>query len=297
MKSLVLYLLLAPLSLLAQTDADTKLISKTKWKVQKVAKGLVWKSFHFNKKELFGSNQHINILCTKLKNKHLRFGLMSVDDSLIASKKNGNQRLLTTSKLAEMYQTIAAINGTFFDTKKGGSVDFIKINGKVLDTTQAPKGKRAEHQLAAIAIDKNKVEILKGEDTSNWDKTLAFDNMMVTGPLLIFDGQVQALKKAALNDNRHPRTCACITQKRELLWITLDGRTPEAQGMNLHELSFFCLQLGCKSAINLDGGGSTTMVINGLADDGVVNMPCDNKKFDHFGERPVSNALGIWLKK
>ena len=75
--------------------------------------------------------------------------------------------------------------------------------------------------------------------------------------------------------------------------MTADGRTAEAQGLNLHELTTLLLLLNCKSAVNLDGGGSTTMYLEGK---GVVNMPCDNKKFDHEGERKVSNILIIKKK-
>ena len=48
------------------------------------------------------------------------------------------------------------------------------------------------------------------------------------------------------------------------------------------------LWLGCTEAINLDGGGSSTMYIK---DEGVINFPSDNKQHDHEGERPVSNAI------
>ena len=44
----------------------------------------------------------------------------------------------------------------------------------------------------------------------------------------------------------------------------------------------------CTEAINLDGGGSSTMYIK---DEGVINFPSDNKQHDHEGERPVSNAI------
>ncbi|MCR5710669.1 MAG: phosphodiester glycosidase family protein, partial [Bacteroidales bacterium] len=47
--------------------------------------------------------------------------------------------------------------------------------------------------------------------------------------------------------------------------------------------------LGCRDAINLDGGGSTTMVVSGR----IVNHPCDNRKFDPAGERSVANAICI----
>jgi len=45
--------------------------------------------------------------------------------------------------------------------------------------------------------------------------------------------------------------------------------------------------------VTLDGGGSTTMWIQGKPFKGVVNMPCDNKKFDHEGERAVSDIIVI----
>jgi len=66
--------------------------------------------------------------------------------------------------------------------------------------------------------------------------------------------------------------------------------------MTLHELTFVAQMLGCKDAVNLDGGGSTTMYVKGQNEDGVVNYPCDNKQFDHKGERAVSNVVMI-LKK
>ena len=51
--------------------------------------------------------------------------------------------------------------------------------------------------------------------------------------------------------------------------------------------------LGGEDALNLDGGGSTTLWLSGASDDGVVNYPCDNGRFDHAGERKVPNILYI----
>ena len=70
--------------------------------------------------------------------------------------------------------------------------------------------------------------------------------------------------------------------------MTVDGRTEEAEGMNLMEVQKFLLELGCVDAINLDGGGSTSMW---TSEKGLVNNPSDKT-----GERPVANAL-IILKK
>jgi exopolysaccharide biosynthesis protein len=52
--------------------------------------------------------------------------------------------------------------------------------------------------------------------------------------------------------------------------------------------------LGAKNAMNLDGGGSSTLYIRNATDNGVVNYPSDNKKFDHEGQRSVANI--IYLK-
>lgn len=78
-----------------------------------------------------------------------------------------------------------------------------------------------------------------------------------------------------------------------MIILTLDGRTDQALGMTLAELTDFMSVLKCKDAVNLDGGGSTTMWISGKGENGVVNMPSDNKKFDHKGERAVSDILII----
>lgn len=66
-----------------------------------------------------------------------------------------------------------------------------------------------------------------------------------------------------------------------------------AGGMNLIELRHFLQQLGCTDALNLDGGGSSTLWAKGFNASGVANYPCDNHKFDHEGERKVANALVV----
>lgn len=277
----------------AQSVPDSVAFKKAAWQTQTLGKGIVWKQFHFNEKQVFQSNQYINILETKLKNRKVRFALVSSDSVNTSPKK-----LLKTSQLAQKANAFAAVNGTFFDTKKFGSVDLIKINGQVLDTTRwAKTASGAEHQLSAISIHHNKVAIVKGRNESGWDKELSAENVMVTGPLLIFEGMPEVLKKVPFNDSRHPRTCACVTYDKRLLLVTVDGRTNQSYGMSLPELTRMLTWLGCKSAINFDGGGSTTMYIANQPDSGVVNMPCDNRQFDHFGERAVSNIMAILPKK
>jgi len=114
------------------------------------------------------------------------------------------------------------------------------------------------------------------------------------GPQLINDGQVAIAAEAegiaaAFVRDRHPRTAIAKTKDGQLLIATVDGRQPGVSiGMSLTELADLLLEFGASEAINLDGGGSTTMVVRGK----LANSPSDQT-----GERPVSDALLIVPKK
>lgn len=79
-----------------------------------------------------------------------------------------------------------------------------------------------------------------------------------------------------------------ITKKKQVLFITVDGRAPQhAVGMSLPELAQLIKQLGGVTAINLDGGGSTMLYLDGH----ILNHPTDNGRFDHEGERKIPNMI------
>ena len=61
--------------------------------------------------------------------------------------------------------------------------------------------------------------------------------------------------------------------------------------MSLDELTKTLKWLDCMDVLNMDGGGSTTLYLEGWANEGIVNYPIDNGRFDHQGERGVSNAI------
>lgn len=88
---------------------------------------------------------------------------------------------------------------------------------------------------------------------------------------------------------RHPRTAVAKLRDGKFLMITVDGRQPGVSvGMNLQELAEYLLSIGATDAMNLDGGGSTTMFLDGK----VVNTPSDKD-----GERKVSDAIVVTLRK
>ncbi len=109
------------------------------------------------------------------------------------------------------------------------------------------------------------------------------------GPRLVREGviSVEHLRERFLESfaqRRHPRTGVGI-RDGTLVMVTVDGRQPGySEGMTLPEFAELFLELGCREAMNLDGGGSTTMVVR----DRVVNSPSGGTP------RAVINALCLF---
>jgi exopolysaccharide biosynthesis protein len=145
---------------------------------------------------------------------------------------------------------------------------------------------------ALVVYENGKSEISPTEGPNRIPMLKKVEDALVTGPLLLKNSQINTLQKRPFNDLKHPRSAICLG-KKEIWLIAVDGRHKEATGLNLNELSQFLLSCGCQHAINLDGGGSTTLFLNTNKFNGIVNHPSDNKKFDSEGERPVANILFI----
>ncbi|MBK7633048.1 MAG: phosphodiester glycosidase family protein [Saprospiraceae bacterium] len=75
-----------------------------------------------------------------------------------------------------------------------------------------------------------------------------YPNILESGPLLMIDGQNITLSATPFNDNRHPRSCVCLTDT-DIIILAVDGRNAQAQGMNLGELSSILTWLKCTSAL------------------------------------------------
>lgn len=96
-------------------------------------------------------------------------------------------------------------------------------------------------------------------------------------------GDLLQTERPAFAAERHPRTAvAHDADRRRLWWVVADGRERGSEGMTLPELARLLQALGAASALNLDGGGSSVMVIRGEP----VSRPSQLQ-----GERPVANAL------
>ena len=109
------------------------------------------------------------------------------------------------------------------------------------------------------------------------------------GPYLVKDNQIfidMTAQKLQSIGGRNPRTAIGYTKDNDLILVTADGREGSSVGLTLTELAGFMKSLGCTNAINLDGGGSTVMYVNGQ----IVNRP------QQTGGIALSNALVISKK-
>lgn len=120
----------------------------------------------------------------------------------------------------------------------------------------------------------------------NWDNV---KHIISGGPYLVKNGEVfvdMTEQKLGAIGGKNPRTAIGYTQDGNFIMVAVDGREGASVGLTLKELAWFMKSIGCINAMNLDGGGSTVMYVNGR----VVNMPKVK------GGIALSNALTIDLK-
>lgn len=120
----------------------------------------------------------------------------------------------------------------------------------------------------------------------NWENV---KHIISGGPYLVKNGEVfvdMTEQKLGAIGGKNPRTAIGYTQDGNFIMVAVDGREGASVGLTLKELAWFMKSIGCTNAMNLDGGGSTVMYVNGR----VVNMPKVK------GGIALSNALTIDLK-
>lgn len=259
---------------------ESELLWVGDWHHESVAEGIMLHRAAFNE-SLFGANQY---LCVLEVAPGARFDIVPAAD----------RTLERTSAMAEQRGAVAAVNGSFFNMKAPyGSANYLRVDGQELASNAydsyengRPRG-RSTRQTGAVATFKGSLYVLKGDDLARWEHDIEAEDVVTTGPVLLAGGVEEALVKDNFNTRRNPRTAAGRRTDGTVLLVVADGRNQEAAGLSMRELQQVMAALGCVDAINLDGGGSTTMVVQGE----VVNHPSDNRKFDPAGERPVANAI------
>lgn len=195
-----------------------------------------------------------------------------------------------TSEMAENEGAIAAINGTFFNMAKGGSVCFFQVEGEVISKSQEGMNDFTDNGAVAVNL-YGYMEITERPD-EGWEYDKNYSSMMASGPVLMIDKKIRQYEEKSFITRRHPRTAVGIREDGSWIWVTVNGRNEKAAGMSIPELVAFMKALGCEDALNLDGGGSTTMWV-AWPEARVVSFPSDNRIYDHVGERTVANAVII----
>jgi hypothetical protein len=216
-------------------------------------------------------------------------GLGVLEAPLDGGEGRGRNRV-TDLVAAGGARVLAGVNGDFF-TPEGAPVGTEVVDGRVRRVRARP----------ALGW-KPGVDPWMGTPTLDGDSSLSMGwklhrqtgdsaSQVIGGfPLLLQGGSrigdLQVTDRPSFAAERHPRTAVGFDADDDVLWVVVvDGRQPGySVGMSLPELAGLFESLQVEDAVNLDGGGSTVMVVGGRA----VSRPSDAE-----GERPVVNALGI----
>ena len=285
----------------ATNTGRPELLDKQGWTVEILRKDVIWYKFSSKTDKEF-ANQNVNIISF---NPNAKIG-----QAVLEYKKEKDSLSVFASRIPG---AIAGINATYFIEKKD-SADYMHLRLKGNDIQQVKAAKTSiywwKHQ--GMMTFNNEGTNFNIEFSPDDFAKVKAQNIITGAPMLIDNfkpvgltfadttGMKLNMKKLHYEHYlrhqgvRHPRTAVAVTEGGRLLLITVDGRSPIAKGMSAKELTAFLKRyFNPKSAMNIDGGGSTMMWVKGQPHNGIVNYPTDNKKFDHYGQRMVETVFFI----
>lgn len=198
-----------------------------------------------------------------------------------------------------------AINACFWAVKKNVPTTYVKIDGVTLSTSYRAGLPRVN---GLLLMHPDRIEVVPSTNMPEYDGLVEdCANVIACGPVLIDEGkrvsytnittsQEKSLqRKIPFYIRRHPRSAVGCNAQGEVILVVVDGRSEDnAAGVTIEELTDICSWLGMTEALNLDGGGSSALWSKKR---GVLNHPCDNRTFDHEGERRVMSALVVKRRK
>lgn len=198
----------------------------------------------------------------------------------LANNTYGKNITQTTSEMAEENNAIFAVNGDYYGFRDTGLI----IRNGVLyrDTARSS----TDNQALTIDSEGNLEVVTEGEVSGS---SLIEDGVLQSfsfGPVLVQDGQITDTSSTRVSQRENPRTAIGQISPLHYIIIVADGRSNESSGMSLEQLAQEFVERGATVAYNLDGGGSSTMWLNGK----VINNPTDGR---HEGERSVSDIIYI----
>lgn len=188
-----------------------------------------------------------------------------------------------TSNMAQENSAILAINGDYYGFRDTG---YVIRNGYLYRSVPSKDQKQED----LVFYEDGSVDIVREADMTAeelWDA--GAEDVFSFGPGLVIDGEISVekgdeVKRAQVTN---PRTAFGVISPLHFLFVVSDGRTDENVGLSLLELAGLMKDLGCVTAYNLDGGGSSTIWFNGK----VLNKPTTFG--DTIAERDISDIIYI----
>jgi hypothetical protein len=202
----------------------------------------------------------------------------------------------TTSNFLQTHYLQLAINGSFFHPFYVHSpIDYypnsgerVNIFGQAISKGEIYSSVNKDWPVLCISPE-NKAEIYPDTCPQNTVQGIA-GNL-----ILVKKGKPIKVKKFSDHNKKFPRTAVAIDKTGETLWLILiDGRQPlYSTGVTLATLTNIIQEIeGVETALNLDGGGSTTLVISEGTDTKVLNAPFHSRI--PMRQRPIANHIGIY---
>jgi len=187
----------------------------------------------------------------------------------------------TTSEMATENNATVAINGDFYGARNSG---YVIRNGILYRDTAAS----SSQEDLVIYSDGSFDIVTEGSVTAEDLLDAGAWQVFSFGPGLIDGSAITVTANSEVDQamTSNPRTAIGKVSDGHYVLVVSDGRTSESAGLTLYQLAtFMSEQLGCETAYNLDGGGSSTLYYDGE----VVNNPTTNG--DKISERSVSDIV------
>ena len=257
---------------------DSTVFANGPWNETEVSRGITLRHCQFADSSLFGANEYVSVLIIS---RRYALDVVTAADSTLAK----------TTELADKYGATVAVNGSYFRMKAPyGSVTYVKVDGRQVgaNSLSANSPERSDRIGGSVAFKGRRARMYKVDsEDREWEDCIPAEDVLCAGPLMILQGRDEYVARTSFNTTRHPRTAVGMRRDGSRVLVVVDGRNAMSAGVSISELQQIMRWLGCVDALNLDGGGSSTMVVNGE----IINHPCDNGRFDAAGERSVSNAI------
>jgi hypothetical protein len=198
------------------------------------------------------------------------------------------------------HQVQVAVNGSyFFPHQVRSPLNYYPHVGDGANTmgvsiSNGDRYSQAEEGWAALCIVSNRdIRITDRDCPANTQQGIAGDIQFIKGAQLYQKGLVMLPENVVA---QMPRTAIALNQHATKLWmVVVDGRQKGySEGVTLAELADFLIGLGADQAINLDGGGSSTLAIEHQGQPKVLNAPFQARV--PMNLRPVANQLGLYAR-